>query len=50
MVVILLGMLVALAASLAARRVLVVRERDVDYEREYRAPLILGNLPNVPRA
>lgn len=50
MVVILVGMFVALAASLAARRVLAVRERDVDYEREYRPPLILGQMPNVPRA
>lgn len=49
MVVILLGMLFALAVSLALRLLPVVREGDVDHEREYRPPPTLGQLPNVRR-
>lgn len=49
MTTILLGAVAALAVSLTVRWRLRTNEREVDFERDYRVPPILGNWPNNPR-
>jgi len=48
MVTVVLSMLAFIVAADRLRAWLTRREREIDYEREYRAPPIIGVMPNMP--
>lgn len=44
-----MALIVLLSASAVAVRVwLTHREAEIDFERDYRAPPVIANMPNVP--